>query len=541
METTQIVLLFCALLGGVVLGALLFYLLFGRKTAAEFEERAKHEFELQRTKLETERAHLEKTAKELAEKAKAAEAENDELLKKLSAAETNLNSVTGRFKELGEERSAVETQLNERIVELNKLGSVNAQITANLESAHNNLIELKTTRQTLEKKVEELSEANASLQSRNATLSANFEALQERLETQKQDIEDIRKKSHLEFENIAAKILETKSEKFTQTNRDNIQKLLDPLNKEIGVFKAKVEETYDKESKERFSLGEKVRELIETTDKVSAEANNLAAALKGQAKKIGDWGEVILERILEVNGLTRGREYDVQHSIKSADGAQQYLDVIVHLPDDRKLIIDSKVSLNAYERYCSAETEEDRARCLQDHLRSVSTHIDQLSAKKYDDMDSAADFVMMFVPIEPAYLVALQHDLELSKKAFAKRVLLISPTSLMIAVKMVSDLWKRDQQSKNALEIANQGQKLYDKFVGFINSMQEVGTHLDRSRESYDKALGQLKNGRGNLVSQAEKLKELGVKTSKALPAAMEDYERDDDSRTIIEVNPRQI
>ncbi len=494
METNQILFLILGFITGVIAGALFYYFAFGRRSSAEYEERARHDFEKQQIKLETELAHARKDSEETEAKLREAERENDDILKRLSAAETSL-SVAGE-----------------------RLSDHNAQ------------------RAPFEQKIEKVSQENTALQSEKSRLEANFEALSQKLETEKENIEKMQKKSLLEFENIAAKILETKSEKFTETNRQNIEKLLEPLNKDIVSFKTKVEETYDKESKERFSLDKTVRELIEKTDQVSAEANNLAAALKGQAKTQGNWGEVILERILEVNGLTRGREYDVQHSQKTEDGAQQFLDVIVHLPDERKLIIDSKVSLNAYERYCSAENDEDRERNLKDHIRAITTHIDQLSGKKYDDLDTAADFVMMFVPIEPAYLVAMQSDLELSKKAFAKRVILISQTSLMVALKMVSDLWKRDQQSKNALEIAAQGQKLYDKFVGFLNNMNDVGSHIEKSQDAFTKAFRQLKTGPGNLVSQAEKLKELGIKTSKTLPAVMENFDRDNESGAVIDI-----
>jgi DNA recombination protein RmuC len=237
---------------------------------------------------------------------------------------------------------------------------------------------------------------------------------------------------------------------------------------------------------------------------------------------------MILERILETNGLVRGREYDVQHPIKNEDGDQQYLDVIVHLPDNRKLIIDSKVTLVAYDRYCSSETDEDRARCLKDHIHALSTHIDQLSGKKYDQMDASPDFVMLFVPIEPAYMMAIQNDSDLWARAYAKRILLISPTNLMGAVKMVSDLWKRDQQGRNATEIANQGQKLYEKFIGFLSSMEDVGSHMTKSQDAFIKAMNQLKQGRGNLIRQAEKLKDLGVKTAKTVPTSMMNYEDED-------------
>ena len=359
----------------------------------------------------------------------------------------------------------------------------------------------------------------------NAALTLDNGLMRSSLETQKTEIEEIHRKSILEFENLANKILETKSEKFTETNRANISKILQPLNDEIASFKKKVEDTYDKESKERFSLGEKVKDLIEQTDKVSSEANNLASALKGQSKKQGDWGEVILERILETSGLERGREYKVQDSIKNEEGENLRPDVLIYLPGNRNLVIDSKVALVAYDRYCSAETEDDSAFQLQEHIRSINNHIDQLRAKKYDAITTSLDFVLMFIPIEPAYLIAIQKDGSLWEKAYKNRIILISPTNLIAVIMLVSDLWKRERQSKHAEEIAKQGAALYDKFASFLETMEDVGKHIGKSQEAYVKATNQLRLGRGNLVSQAEKLKSLGLGTKKTLPASMANFE----------------
>ena len=421
--------------------------------------------------------------------------------------------------------------------ELSNLRNNLAQTVATAGALEKNFAELKNQNNLKEIQIHDLKEIASNLRSDNATLQAELTANEGKLATQKSEIEDIRQKSHLEFENIANRLLESKTEKFTETNRANIENILLPLSKEIGLFKTKVEETYEKESQQRFSLEREVKSLIEQTDKVSAEANNLAVALKGQAKTQGNWGEMILERILETNGLVRGREYDVQHPIKNSEGDQQYLDVIVHLPDNRKLIIDSKVTLVAYDRYCSAETEEERAHSLKEHIKALVTHIDRLSGKKYDEMENSPDFVMLFVPIEPAYLTALQNDTNLWARAYDKKILLISPTGLMGAVKMVSDLWKRDKQGKNALEIAAQGQKLYEKFIGFLGSLETIGDHINKSQDAYNKAVNQLKNGRGNLIGQSEKLKNLGIKTSKSLPASMLNFDTEFDESNILEIS----
>ncbi|HUF03131.1 MAG TPA: DNA recombination protein RmuC [Aridibacter sp.] len=369
---------------------------------------------------------------------------------------------------------------------------------------------------------------NASLSTTNARLEAENASGAEQLMALKDEQEKLRETAKTEFENIASKLLETKSEKFTELNKKNIADILGPLGKEIEGFKKRVEETYDKESKERFSLQKEVQRLIEQTGKVSQEANNLAVALKGQAKAQGDWGEMILERVLEVSGLRRGHEYDVQVNLKAEDGSNQRPDFVVNLPEDRKLVIDSKVSLTAYERFTSAETDEERAQALKDHLASVSNHIDQLSEKKYDELQGSLDFVLLFVAIEPAYLLAMHESPELWAKAYSKKVILTSPTNLITAVKLIADLWKRELQSRNALEIARQGQGLYEKFVGFLTTMDEIGKHLNNSQLAYSKAVGQLKEGRGNLVKRAEDLKKLGLNTKKSLPASMGNYDEEE-------------
>jgi DNA recombination protein RmuC len=252
---------------------------------------------------------------------------------------------------------------------------------------------------------------------------------------------------------------------------------------------------------------------------VSAEANNLATALKGKPQKRGNWGEMILERILESSGLTKGREYTIQESIKDEDGNNIRPDVIVKLPDERTIIIDSKVSLIAYDKFIATEDIEAQKTFLDEHINSMYIHIEQLSAKRYDNLDTSLDFTMMFVPIEPAYLLAMQGDNNLWANAYSKRILLISPTNLIACLKLISDLWRREWQNKNAQQIVATGEALYEKFVGFTQTFEDIGKSLKASQEKYDKAVGQLKDGRGNLVNQANKLKKLGLKSSKKISA----------------------
>ena len=378
--------------------------------------------------------------------------------------------------------------------------------------------ELKLTADALSKSSQEVAHARA-----------QNEALVLRLETQKEDLESMSKKFNMEFENIASKILEEKSVKFSTQNKDQLELILKPLGENISSFRKKVEEVYEAESKERFSLGKEVEKLVVLNNQISEEAKNLTNALKGNSKTQGDWGQMILENILEQSGLVKGREYFPQEFLrdedgnphKNEDGKKMQPDVIVAYPDNRKVIIDSKVSLTAYTRYASSNDPTEQKVAVEEHLRSMRTHIDQLSAKNYQDFAASLDFVMMFVPNEPAYIVALQHDQNLWNYAYTKRILLISPTNLIAALKLIVDLWKREYQSQNALAIAERGAALYDKFVGFVENLEKVGEHLDRSRKSYDEAFKQLKDGRGNLIGQAEALRKLGLKTKKELPNSL--------------------
>lgn len=384
--------------------------------------------------------------------------------------------------------------------------------------------ELKTE---LEKRRLELTDIIKNL----AAIQTENSFLKEKIEKQKNDYEDIGNKFSNEFKVLANQILEEKSKHFTETNQLNIERLLNPLGKNIDEFKRKVEETYDKESKQRFSLEEKIKELVELNNRISDEANNLTKALKGDSKKQGDWGEMILENILERSGLAKDREYFVQsyllddtgNPVKNESGEKMRPDVIVNFPDDRKVIIDSKVSLTSYERFSSADELTEQERHLADHVKSVRNHIDSLSAKHYHDFASSLEFVMLFIPIEPAYYAAMKKDPDLLNYAYSKRILIMSPTNLVAALKLVLDLWKRDNQSRNAIEIAERGGQLYDKFVMLLDSLKTIGDSIDKSKKSYDAALAQLNDGKGNLIGQVEKLKELGVKAKKNLPGSLID------------------
>lgn len=326
-----------------------------------------------------------------------------------------------------------------------------------------------------------------------------------------------------QFKNLANDILEEKSKRFSEQNQQSLGQLLDPLKTKLQEFQGKVEQVYVQEGKDRSALAEQVRQLMELNKTVSQEANNLTKALKGSNKSQGNWGELVLERVLEGSGLRKGEEYDVQESHTLPDGRRLQPDVVVHLPDDRHLVIDAKATLVAYEDYANAEDEKHRDAAFKRHLDAVRSHIKGLSDKNYQDLYGlkSLDFVLMFIPIEPAFMLAVTHDRELFMDAWNKNVLLVSPSTLLFVVRTVANLWRQEAQTRNAQDIAKRGAELYDKLAGFVEDMESLGTRLNQAQKDYDGAINKLSTGRGNLIRQAEMLKKLGVKPSKSLPAPM--------------------
>jgi DNA recombination protein RmuC len=537
MELTSLLI---GLLIGIVIAYVIFYLFNKTKSVSkdEFESLSfKHSETITILKLNEERLNtVQLQNKNLTDKIELKENEISTLLTKTVTFETNLKNTEIKILELSQsltkELEINKSQQSDINIHKQKISELSAKNSSVLEN-------LTTYKDTNEKQTNTINDLNikiTELTSENSKLSANNNSLSEKLGTQKIEIEEIQKTAHLQFEKIANQIFEEKSIKFTATNKTNIETLLNPLKEDIGKFKTKVEETYDKESKQRFSLEEKVKELIEQTNKVSNEANNLATALKGQTKKQGNWGEMILERILETSGLSKDREYFVQPNIKDDDGKNLRPDIIINLPDDRAIIIDSKVSLISYDRFSSSETQDEQKIHLGDHLKSIYGHIDDLSGKKYDNLEKSLDFTMMFIPIEPAYMVAIQADQELWAYAYTKRILLISPTNLIACLKLISDLWKREKQSKNAMEIVKRGELLYDKFITFVSSIEEIGKNISKSQVAYNSAFDQLKNGRGNLIGQAIQLQSLGLKSNKKIPISMLPTDFEDDIETEVKL-----
>ncbi len=442
-----------------------------------------------------------------------------------------LNTAVSNEKTVNDKLQILDTKLTKEKELHATLKTIKAQIIVAKEGVDNELTALKekftSTEEVLSTKTDDFNTVNKLL----ATANANNKALEDKLQTQKKEIEDMGIKFNTEFENIAAKILKANTKSFSELNETKIKDLLEPLGKNIREFKEKVDDVYVKEAKERFSLGEKVSDLVKLNKQISEDTINLTHALKGEAKTQGNWGEMILESILEKSGLRKDEEYFMEHQLTGEDGKplrsdsegkKMRPDAVIKYPDNRNVIIDSKVSLNAFTRYLSAANSKDQKIELDAHVTAIKMHITTLSTKGYDDYNKALDFVLMFIPSEPAYIAAMQGDSNLWNYAYDKRILLMNPTNLITALKLIVDLWKREYQNQNAIEIANRGSKLYDKFVGFVTNLEKVGKHIDSAKGSYEDAHKQLTTGNDNLVLQATKLKNLGLKTKKELPGEME-------------------
>ena len=347
-----------------------------------------------------------------------------------------------------------------------------------------------------------------------------LENLAERLKNQKEEIAELQKKFSVEFENIANRLLRVNSKEFSELNQKNIGEILSPLKEKIERFEKKVEETYEKGYKDQTDLRVELKKLYELNSRISEEANNLTRALKADTKKLGTWGELILDRILEQSGLEKGKEYYSQYSDRNDSGELIRPDVVVLLPDKKHIIIDSKVSLLAYDQFSSAEDDLLRDKFLKAHLDSVREHIRGLSEKNYQsaaNLDSP-DFVLMFMPIEPAFHLAIQNDPELFYFAWQRKIVIVSPTTLLATLKTVESIWKHEKQTRNAMEIASQGKSMLDKLYLFLEDMEKLGRQIDSLKGTYEQAEKRLKSGKGNLVNQARKLTDLGVKTEKTLP-----------------------
>jgi len=383
---------------------------------------------------------------------------------------------------------------------------------------------LKTDADEWKSELQVFREENKNLNVRLENAKVQFKNQEDKLKDQKNELEEIQKKFTTEFENVANKILEKNSEKFTATNQKNIGEVLNPLKEKIKDFEEKVENTYKQGLKDQTDLRAELKKLYDLNSKISEEANNLTKALKGDVKKQGNWGEVVLERILERSGLNEGEQgYQKQFSDTSEDGKRIQPDIVINLPDNKHIIVDSKVSMLAYERAVNSTTEVERGANIKEHLLSLKTHIKGLSEKHYQTASklNSPDFVLLFIPIEASFSLAIQEDQELFSYAWDQKVVIVSPSTLLATLRTISSIWQQENQTRNALEIAKQSGALYDKFVGFIADMQTIGKNMDTTRKTYDAAMNKLHVGSGNLVRRAENIKKLGAKATKELPKNM--------------------
>ncbi|MFN4234337.1 MAG: DNA recombination protein RmuC [Bacteroidia bacterium] len=428
--------------------------------------------------------------------------------------------------------SAEEKRLNEKLIEEEKQKLVLQTQIENLQKEIDRLAKelqdereyhqsvLSTERAKYEQEINTLRNDYIESTKKLESARTHFQNQEQKIKEQKEQIEELHKKLTTEFENIANKILDEKSQKFTEQNKNNLDIILNPLKDKIKQFEEKVEKAYNDETKERISLKTEIKNLIELNNKINEEAKKLAVALKGDTKKQGNWGEIILEKVLERSGLIKGQEYKTQYSTTNYEGNRVQPDVVVFLPDNKHIVIDSKVSLTAYEAFVNAELEADKNKFIKAHVDSIKNHVNQLSEKNYQTSSdfNTPDFVLMFMPIESAFSAAIQYDTDLFAYAWDKKIVLVSPTTLLATLRTIASIWKHERQTKNALEIAKQSGALFDKFVGFLEDLEKIGKNIDASKNAYDAALNKLKTGSGNIISRTLKIQQLGAKTQKQIP-----------------------
>ena len=462
----------------------------------------------------------------------------DELNQNFIKKEADLRNSEIKISEISESLKLEKEAILSQTEILNQLKTELAKTSAESNAQIQKIAEQNELNQKQNNEIKDLQNEKNNLIALKSELSAQNESLQKLLDSQKEEIVKIQEEAKLQFENLANKILEEKTEKFTTLNQNNLKTILEPFQEKISELKNRVNEAYEKENKERFSLAEKVKELAELNQQISEDAKKLTRALKGESKTQGNWGEMILESILEKSGLVKGREYFLEHQLTDENnkvifsefsGKKMRPDAVIKYPDERNVIIDSKVSLTAFTELVDETDSEVYATKLNQHLASVKNHIQQLSQKAYDDYGKSLDFVMMFIPSEPAYIAAMQADSNLWNYAYERRILLLNPSNLITSLKLIADLWKREYQSQNVKEIAERGGKLYDKFVLFLENLEKVGKNIEQARNTYQETYKQLYTGNDNIIRQTQKLKDLGSSAKKEIPKGLIDNSENDE------------
>lgn len=419
---------------------------------------------------------------------------------------------------LAEQNEKLLQQVNALQQEHHHLDLQKTRLDERLNNLEPLLTQAASDRTNLEKKLEQtafqLADRNEVVAELEARLETERSSHNEKLKT----LEQAREQLKQEFQNLANRIFDEKSKRFSENNKENLGHLLNPLRDQLGDFKRRVEDVYDKEAKDRRALHEQIGHLKQLNQQMSEDAINLTSALKGENKTQGNWGEVVLERALEESGLRKGHEFELQVSV-SQEGKRYQPDAIIRLPDGKDIIVDSKVSLTAYEQYCSTDDEAEKERFLREHILSVRGHIKGLSDKAYETLEGirSLDFVLLFIPVEGAFLLALEREATLFKEAFDRNIMLVSPATLMVTLRTIHNIWRYEHQNQNAKEIAKRGGELHDKFVGFVESVEEIGKNLNRTQQSFETAHKRLVSGRGNLVNQVAMLQKLGADGKKKI------------------------
>ena len=440
---------------------------------------------------------------------------------------SKLDDLTSRFQATIDNQQQAITKLES---EKETLGDLKGKLERDLAQYEGSSTERIQQLESLQEKVKELErekeDVNRSLSGAKQDLveaRTQLDAERNQTEEKLKLLEDSEKRLKEQFENIANKLFEDKGKRFTEQNKEQIGTLLSPLKTQLDGFRKKVEETYDKESKERVSLLNEVQNLQKASKQIGEDATNLTNALKGESKTRGTWGEFILETVLDSSGLRKGHEYQAQGSFRDEEGKLLRPDIIVFLPEEKAIVIDSKLSLLDYERYFNAETDKERESYAKGFLSSLRGHIGDLASKSYDDLPDKRnlDFVLMFIPIEGAFHLAVELDRGLFDEAMAKRIGIVSPSTLLPSLRLVNQIWRSEQHNQHAKQIAKRAGDLYDKLVGFVGSFEKVGRHLKTAQDTYDKASGQLSTGKGNLISKAESMKALGIDARKSLPSSI--------------------
>ncbi|MGH1462064.1 MAG: DNA recombination protein RmuC [Neptuniibacter sp.] len=419
---------------------------------------------------------------------------------------------------LSDQNEKLQQQLASLQQELHHLDLQKTRLDERLNNLEPHLSQTVNDKSVVEKKLEQtafqLADRNEVVAELEARLETERTSHNEKLKT----LEQAREQLKQEFQNLANRIFDEKSKRFNENNKENIGHLLNPLRDQLGEFKRRVEDVYDKEAKDRRALHEQITHLKHLNQQMSEDAINLTNALKGESKTQGNWGEVVLERALEESGLRKGHEFELQVSV-SQEGKRYQPDAIIRLPDGKDIIVDAKVSLTAYEQYCSTDDDAAKERFLREHILSVRGHIKGLSDKAYESLETirTLDFVLLFIPIEGAFLLALEREASLFKEAFDRNIMLVSPATLMVTLRTIHNIWRYEHQNQNAREIAKRGGELHDKFVGFVESVEDIGKNLDRTQQSFETAHKRLVSGRGNLVNQVAMLQKLGADSKKKI------------------------